>query len=315
MFKTKAEVIEVIANNGAESLIGLTSSCAHQGRTASGTQYHCGICSQCIDRRISISSLNLERYDPEHDYKVDVFSGARKAGYQQSMAVDYVAHANELSNLSQEEMASKFNRELSQAVRGMEQPSQVAQRFVELHERHAKTVMEVLQNKIGFHSSRLVSGSLPSSSMIVLVAGQKHLTKYWRRLADTIVYHLQRGLPIACQSEKPKNELRLQEICDGILQAQSETLQREFPFMKWSASATKPDWSAESFRLWVELKYVREKSDIRQITEDIAADITKYGDNERHSLFIIYDPKHLVTDEGKFSQQILEHEMLVSFIR
>lgn len=145
------------------------------------------------------------------------------------MAVDYVAHANELSNLSQEEMASKFNRELSQAVRGMEQPSQVAQQFVELHERHAKTVMEVLQSRISFHSPKLVSGSLPSSSMIVLVAGQKHLTKYWRRLADTIIHHLQCGLPVACQSEKPKNELRLQEICDGILQAQSEVLQREFP--------------------------------------------------------------------------------------
>ena len=315
LFKSKSEVVQVISKNGASDLIALTSSCAHQGRTASGTQYHCGSCSQCIDRRIAIASLGLEKYDPEHDYASDVFCGARREGYEQSMAVDYVAHANELNSINREEMTFRFNREISQAVRGTEQPSQDAERFIELHKRHAKTVMGVLENQIGGHSSELLSGSLPPSCMLVQIAGQKHLTKYWRRLADTIIHHLQRGLPTACQSEKPKNEPRLQEICDGILQAQRETLQREFPFMKWSASSTKPDWSADAFGLWVELKYVREKSDIRQITEDIAADITKYGDNERYTVFIIYDPKHLITDEEGFSKHILRHDMMVSFIR
>lgn len=59
---------------------------------------------------------------------------------------------------------------------------------------------------------------------------------------------------------------------------------REFPFLRWGSTATKPDWSAEEFCLWVELKYVREKSDIPPITEAIAADITNYGDNERRVL-------------------------------
>ena len=73
----------------------------------------------------------------------------------------------------------------------------------------------------------------------------------------------------------PENEPRLQEICDGILQGHDSDLEREFPFMRWSASATKPDWSKEGLGLWVELKYVREKKDVLRITGDIAEDITK----------------------------------------
>ena len=260
-------------------------------------------------------ALSLEKHDPEHDYTVDVFCGPRKSGYEQSMAVDYAAHANELNTMSQEQMTARFNRELIQAVRGMSNPSETAQEFISLHERHAATVMNVLETKTREHVSELLKGSLPTSSMLALIAGQKHRIKYWRRLADKIVEHLRLGVPRACQSEKPKNEPHLQEICDGILQAQRDDLQREFPFLKWSASATKPDWSAEELGLWVELKYVRKKPGTRQITEDIAADITKYGDNERHVLFVVYDPDHLVVDEQQFSKQITEHGMLVNFIR
>jgi hypothetical protein len=79
---------------------------------------------------------------------------------------------------------------------------------------------------------------------------------------------------------------------------------------------TKPDWSAELFNLWVEMKYVRKASDIRPITEAIAADITKYGDNQRYVLFIVYDPEHHVTDEREFSSEILRRPtMRVRFVR
>jgi hypothetical protein len=86
--------------------------------------------------------------------------------------------------------------------------------------------------------------------------------------------------------------------------------------MRWGAVATKPDWSAEDLRLWVELKYVRKKSDIRQISEDIAADITKYGDNRRRVLFVVYDPEHLITDEKAFAAPVIGREgMFLRIIR
>jgi hypothetical protein len=69
---------------------------------------------------------------------------------------------------------------------------------------------------------------------------------------------------------------------------------------------TKPDWSGAS--LFVELKYVRNSGDIRKISEEIAVDITKYGDNERRTLFIVYDPNHRLVDEDGFANDIQRHE-------
>ena len=152
--------------------------------------------------------------------------------------------------------------------------------------------------------------------MLVLVAGREHHESSWKQFSDRIVVLLQTGVPIACSSEKPKNEPHLQQICDGILQAHNSPLVREFPFMRWSSGMTKPDWSAEHLKLWVELKYVREKKDLGQIREAIAADITKYGDNGRRVLFVIYDPNHLILKEEEFAWPILRRPtMSVSFLR
>lgn len=93
-------------------------------------------------------------------------------------------------------------------------------------------------------------------------------------------------------------------------------LVREFPFMRWSSSLTKPDWSVERLQLWVELKYVRKKADVRPITRAIAEDITKYGDNQRRVLYVVYDPSRIITDEQEFSDPIVSRPaMMVRFVR
>jgi len=145
---------------------------------------------------------------------------------------------------------------------------------------------------------------------------KEHLISSWKRLANRISELLKKGVPIACQTHKPADEPHLQQLCDGILAARERELVREFPFMRWSSSFTKPDWSNEDLRLWVELKYARAKKDVRSITEDIAADITKYSDNQRRTLYVVYDPSHVIIDEDTFSEPIRRRPtMEVTFIR
>lgn len=315
IFRTKTEVVQRIADFGRSSLIKHTCSCAHTA-FKSKLQWHCGTCSQCIDRRFAILASKLEDYDPAIDYVCDVFTGGRKEGYQQNMAVDYVRHALELDRLSDEQIASIFNLELSRATRPFPDRRQSAVEFIRMHKRHANTVASVLQEQVKLQAQAIVSGNLDNKSLLGLVVGNAHRSSIWERFAERITDLLRKGLPIACKSVKPQNEPHLQEICDGILAAEETNLIREFPFLRWSSSSTKPDWSAEELNLWIELKYVRKKTDIRQITEDIAADITKYGDNLRRVLFMIYDPSHLIVDEAKFSEPIVAREtMRVEFIR
>jgi len=71
---------------------------------------------------------------------------------------------------------------------------------------------------------------------------------------------------------------------------------------------TKPDWSDENAAVWVELKYIRTSSDVRKATEEIAADITKYGDNGRRTLFAIYDPDRRIAEDAAFVSDIQRHD-------
>jgi hypothetical protein len=316
LFNTKREVVQKIADAGGSQLISLTCSCAHTGRYQRKTQWHCGACSQCIDRRIAIIAVGLAKFDEQTDYESDVFTGERKDGRDKNMAVDYVRHAFELAQMSEPEFAGRFNLELSRAVKPFERKGETAQKLIETHQRHAAYVKEVLVAQSSEQASRLFDGSLPESCMLNLIAGRRHLDSAWKRYAEKIAEHLRLGVPVACKTHKPKNEPHLQEICDGILKGHGSDLVREFPFLRWSSSMTKPDWSVEQLRLWVELKYVRQRTDVRRITEDIAADLTKYTSNKRRTLFVVYDPQHLIPDDDAFSTDILAcPHALVAFVR
>jgi hypothetical protein len=315
LFKTKAEVVSLIGTNNGAELVGLTCSCSHP-MFQSKTRWHCGTCSQCIDRRLAVLAAKLDQHDADHDYETDVFRGARKEGYEKNMAVDYVRHASELSHMTPEDMAARFNRDLSRAVRFFSKRSEAAKQFIELHKRHGQIVESVVVQYLQKNAADLFAGKLAPNSLLALVAGQVHQVSVWRRYADRIMELLQAGVPTACKSYKPRNEPHLQEICDGILKGHNVTLLREFPFLKWGSSLTKPDWSAEELCLWIELKYVRKREDVRQIGAAIAEDITKYGDNERNVLYAVFDPDHLITDEREFAEPILKRAtMQIRFVR
>jgi hypothetical protein len=302
---TKRDVVEQIACSGATELIGLSCSCAHTLHK-SRTQWHCGTCSQCIDRRIAILAAGLGEADPGHDYVVDVFTGARKPVYQQNMAINYARHALELSLMDEDAIAAEFNAQIGRAVRYERDRRGAAASLIEMHQRHAGDVWKVLTAQAQTHAQALMMGSLPDTSMLALIAGQRHRATVWQRYVDRIATILAKAIPIMCQTEKPKNEPRLQELCDGALATHELDLRREYPFLRWASVRTKPDWSAEAFALWVELKYVRSAGDRVKVTDAIAADITKYGDAGRRTLYVIYDPgRHL--DEDEVQADVSQH--------
>ena len=166
IFLTKTDVVNNIAKFGATRLIQHTCSCAHTGHFQSASQWHCGTCSQCIDRRVAIIAGNLSEYDPESDYLSDVFLGSRKPGYEQSMAVHYARHGLELSRMSEEEFANSFSLELSRATYAFEKRRDAVQRFIEMHKRHGETVRSILQQQIELNAATILSGEVSSQSLI-----------------------------------------------------------------------------------------------------------------------------------------------------
>ena len=244
IFKTKADVAAIVGRHNAGELIKYTCSCAHTGFFQSKTQWHCGACSQCIDRRVALLVTGQGHYDVESDYVSDVFTGERKDGAEKNMAVDFVRHSLELHRMSEAEMATRFNLELSRATRHCPRRGEAAQAFIEMHKRHAEGVIDILTNQLKDHAGELLQGKLSNNSLLALTYGQRHLESSWKHFGERIAQLLKAGVPKACMTHKPKDEPHLQQICDGILQGRYDDLTREFPFMRWSSSFTKPDWSA-----------------------------------------------------------------------
>jgi hypothetical protein len=174
LFKTKTDVVMSLSANQAAHLIPYTCSCAHL-MFKSKAQWHCGSCSQCIDRRFAITAAGLLEHDSAEDYVSDVFMGPRKDGPEKSMAVDFVRHGIELSRLSESELAARFNAELSRAVRYEPERSEAAERLISMLKRHGEVVSRVLQEKIAEQSEKLVKGTMDDNSLLALVIGRKHL--------------------------------------------------------------------------------------------------------------------------------------------
>nr|WP_294515994.1 7-cyano-7-deazaguanine synthase [uncultured Rhodopila sp.] len=302
----KTEVVQTAIRSGASDLIQYSCSCAHTHRQRANA-WHCGCCSQCIDRRLAIIAAGATALDPESDYLVPVLTGPREDVRDQTMAANYVRHAFELANMSHDQMAETFNGEIARAARAFPNPTRAAEDLIDMHRRHGMAIRKAIADGVATQSLRLFDGELASTSLLGLTIAQKHLQAPWTTLAERIGNILSRGIPIDCHSIKPKNEQQLQEICDGMLVAADEKLVREYPFLRWASRMTKPDWSDEEHLLWVELKYVRTSSDVRKSGEEIAADITKYGDNGRRVLFVVYDPSAHVLDPDGFTGSITRH--------
>lgn len=70
---TKSEIVKYIINRGCGDLIAKSMSCAHSWQQTT-LQTHCGVCSQCIDRRVAIIAADAEKYDNIEDYATDFFN-------------------------------------------------------------------------------------------------------------------------------------------------------------------------------------------------------------------------------------------------
>jgi hypothetical protein len=171
LFKTKTDVVGLLASDKVPHLIGHTCSCAHLIFKANA-QKHCGTCSQCIDRRFAITAAGLQEYDSEADYVSDVFTGPRKDGYEKNMAVDYTRHGIELQRRSESELAILFNAELGRAVRYEAKRSDAAEQFIAMHKRHGKAVTDVLKGKIAELSADLAVGTIEPTSLLALILGK-----------------------------------------------------------------------------------------------------------------------------------------------
>lgn len=169
LWKTKAEVIDVILKHGHADLIASSISCAHTWERTNELT-HCGTCSQCIDRRIAIVAAGAEEFDPGDQYKNDVFAGSRPKDDDKIMLAEFLERAFRFENLSS---ASDLICGFPTVVRSIEplpgNPMSNAERVLDLYKRHAREVRNAVRLTIQKYSDGLMLRNLPPECLVRIV--------------------------------------------------------------------------------------------------------------------------------------------------
>lgn len=316
-FHTKKEAMEIIRKSGFPELLQETNSCSHtEGMT--NFQPHCGVCSQCIDRRFSSIAAELQPYDLKERYLKDVFTSDLKEGFERTYAENYVRFVNKLSTIPTADAFFSEHPQLLECL-GDDNIEDTAIGIFEMYQRHLRDVSRVIEDEIKNHVTDLLSGSLPENSLIKIVATGKHLldikVEYIKKLRSI----LKESIPIAFNRQKAKDETHVQDVGQAVLIAAKERLYRESPQIPFATISTKPDFSQlndNGNSLFLEFKHIKERKRLNSITTDMTSRVTIYRSQGAWVLFVVHDPNRSIVEDQKFISSFEKYEnIFVALVR
>jgi 7-cyano-7-deazaguanine synthase in queuosine biosynthesis len=169
--RTRPEVLEVLKAAGVPDLLLHTVSCAHRrGRTLAHP--HCGICSQCVDRRFGALAAGLEEYDPYERYEVDIFRHQLAEGEARTVAESYLRFARLVQRDAPEDLFARFPQLFECLDPHDPSPDDTASLLSGMIIRHGANTRAVMANEVARASADLVDGRLPPTCLIRLSVGQ-----------------------------------------------------------------------------------------------------------------------------------------------
>ena len=173
LWKTKGEVVGLIAKAGCPDLIGPSISCTHTWEMTKAHS-HCGTCSQCVDRRFSIIAAGADQHDPIGQYRIDVFTQSRekneKIHEDKTLFASYLERANQVDRFTG---ATQFLAKYGEVARALPylngDPGASAQRCYELYKRHSAEVNAVIDKMFTLHGPAIRQRTLPADAMMRIV--------------------------------------------------------------------------------------------------------------------------------------------------
>lgn len=172
---TKKEVVLRIRDAGFSDMLAMTVSCTRP-RKWTGTQKHCGVCSQCIDRRFAVLAAGMGDHEPADSYMRDLLLADRSTDDDLRMALSYVSFFQRLGSTSKE----RFLIDHPEIVPALDRfpglsADEAGTRLYSLFQRHAKAVEDVIADAVTKHSRSLFRNELPSGSLLAVCFSRGHV--------------------------------------------------------------------------------------------------------------------------------------------
>lgn len=301
---TKSDVVEKIRKYGKLNYLNSTITCTKTFNISKKTTpaTHCGVCSQCIDRRFATIATGLEDFDAIYD--VDILKDRIVDDEGYTHLCDYISMAKNFSEMSAMQFPYNMLNELSELVDYIPGSSNTEKihMIYQLTQKHSNNVLSALKK---IRQEEDLFKPKMERTIYSFLDDRVYLRPPVERLIERILAKLYLSIPLAFERNKPTHENILNDQINALLQADHPEYEREFPAIKFAFSKTIPDHSFRDFNLLIEAKLLKKTSSRASFTDQIAADIIKYG--ETNILFIIYDPERKIVDDEGFKKDFIKY--------
>ena len=245
---------------------------------------HCGICSQCIDRRFAVYSAGLDEYDAEYasdfvrhipndESKNRIYNTLRMAAAETAKSV------NELFDQYPEEMM-----DIMEYWTG-DNPEDKSAEIYSLFCQYGDSVLKAAEAMR--HKNDDLRLAYNNDSLLSILAQRSYLNSVAHSRIQEIDSILRSSIPLTFNKNKPVDENDFNDKVQGILNNHGSFM-REYPALKFGLTTYKADHSENG--IIIESKFIRQNTPPSKASEGIAADITKIPDDAVGILFAVYDP-------------------------
>jgi hypothetical protein len=174
---TKTDIVAKLKAAGHADLIKHSVSCTRT-RTTTSTVPHCGLCSQCVDRRFAVLSAGCEADDPATGYATELFTGARPTIEDKTMVERWVGTADRIDTCDNATVFAINYPQINDAIGRMPgSADENATKLFDLHKRHAGQVLRVLNEATGRFAAQRRRNELPESCLLNFVAKEASADK------------------------------------------------------------------------------------------------------------------------------------------
>jgi hypothetical protein len=99
LWRTRAEVVNLIGDAGCSDLIQHSVSCMHTHEQTIDKP-HCGRCSQCVGRRFATLASRYAEKDPANIYKVDLLEDEREMDKDLTLVESFIRKATDMKDMA-----------------------------------------------------------------------------------------------------------------------------------------------------------------------------------------------------------------------
>jgi 7-cyano-7-deazaguanine synthase in queuosine biosynthesis len=167
--RTKVDLVRLLARAHCADLIAAARSCAHP-RAATNEQPHCGVCSQCLDRRLSVAAAGEEEHDPRSGYRVNVLTGEVPDGMGRTMVAVFAETVLRWARMSQAEFLARYG-EVGRLLDVGGGAAATAAAVYELHRRHGQELARAIEDAVTRQASSALWRTGESTCLLRMVTG------------------------------------------------------------------------------------------------------------------------------------------------